>query len=485
MSQSGNLTSDLNDGFLARRGLLSADDVGQAVQIIEQVSEQGIETIRVLFADPHGILRGKTITEDALASTFTAGVRVPSTLLLKDTSQRTVFPVWSDDGTAPMQGAGDIILAPVPRTFRPVPWSPHSAILLCQPVDNQGVPIDFASRTILRRAIDTLANRGLRCVAGLEVEFQIFELVDGSLEHADTTMPPHPPQTRAVTQGYQYLSETRYGEAETVLDDIRRQAQAFGMPVRSVEIEMGPSQFEFTFAPSDPMTVADMAVCFRTLVKEVCHRKGLHASFMAKPAMANAAANGWHIHQSVCDPEGTNLFIPAQGEVISPFADAWIAGLLENAAASCLATTPTVNGYKRFKPYELAPNRIGWGTDNRGAMIRSLAAPDDPSSRVENRVADSTANPYFALAFQIFAGLDGVIQGLAAPEPMRTPYDGDAEHLPTTLIEAIEAFEASTLFRDALGEEFVTYLSTLKRAEWQRYVSTVSDWEQAEYFSAF
>lgn len=177
--------------------------------------------------------------------------------------------------------------------------------------------------------------------------------------------------------------------------------------------------------------------------------------------------------------------MPEDGEEISPIASAWIAGLLEHAAASCIATTPTVNGYKRYKPFELAPNRIGWGTDNRGAMIRSLIRAHDPASRVENRVADSTANPYFALAFQILSGLDGLTKGMRAPPALTRPYEDAAERLPATLAEAITDFEASSLFRDTLGEGFVSYLATLKRAEWERYISALSDWEQAEYFAAF
>jgi len=321
---------------------------------------------------------------------------------------------------------------------------------------------------------------------GLEVEFQVFEVTDPALDHADTTMPARPPVTRALNQGYQYLTETRYGESEALLDRLRRTAQAMGMPVRSVEIEMGPSQFEFTFAPGYPMTIADMAVNFRTMVKEVCHREGLLASFMARPRLPNAASNGWHIHQSLADADGRNLFAPGPDGALTPAASGWIAGLLRHAAASCIATTPTVNGYKRYTSYLLAPNRIGWAGDNRGAMLRTLLAPGDPASRVENRVPDSTANPYFALAFQILSGLDGLENGLIPPPPLADPYDDEgAERLPVSLLAAIECFEASEMYRAALGDAFVSYLARLKRAEWDRYLMTVSEWEHAEYFTAF
>ncbi len=482
----GSAEDRIRSGALARSGALSEEDIARAAETVAQVEADGIETVRMVLADPHGILRGKTVTAEALTDAFASGIRVPSTLLLKDVSHRTVFPVWSEGGDAPMRGANDLLLAPVPDTFRVLPWSPHSALIHCDVALTSGEPVAFASRRVLQSACDRLSGRDMRAVMGLEVEFQVFEVVDPALEHADTTMPARPPATRVLNQGYQYLTETRYGEAEEILDTLRRAAQAMGMPVRSVEIEMGPSQFEFTFAAADPMTIADMAVNFRTMAKEVCHREGLLASFMARPRLPNAASNGWHIHQSLADANGRNLFMPGPDGALPPAAGGWIAGLLRHAAASCIATTPTVNGYKRYTAYLLAPNRIGWAGDNRGAMLRTLLAPGDPASRVENRVPDSTANPYFALAFQILSGLDGLDNGLVPPPPLADPYDDEnAERLPVSLLAAIERFEASGMYRAALGDEFVSYLTRLKRAEWDRYLMTVSEWEHAEYFTAF
>ena len=475
----------IRTGALARSGVISEEDITRAAETVAMVEAEGIETVRVVFADPHGILRGKTITAGALIGAFTSGIRASSTLLLKDVSHRTVFPVWSDAGDAPMHGACDVLLVPVPGTFRVLPWSSHSALVHCEVAMTSGEPVSFAARRILRTACDRLLARGMQAVMGLEVEFQVYEVTDPAREHAGTTMPARPPATRALNQGYQYLTETRYDEAEVLLDTLRRAAQSMGMPVRSVEIEMGPSQFEFTFAPGDPMTIADMAVNFRTMVKEVCRREGLLASFMARPRLPNAASNGWHIHQSVTGASGRNLFESGADGALTPAASGWIAGLLRHAAASCIATTPTVNGYKRYTAYQLAPNRIGWGEDNRGTMLRALLTPGDPDSRVENRVADSTANPYFALASQILSGLDGLEHGLTAPQPLANPYDDDAERLPLSLLAAIECFEASEMYRAALGDEFVSYLTRLKRAEWDRYLMTVSEWEHAEYFTAF
>jgi glutamine synthetase len=475
-------------GSMARKGLLDAKTISAAAALVEQVQASDLETIRVLFADQHGILRGKTVVADAIASIFTSGIAAPSTLLLKDIAHRTVFPIWSADAdiAGGLTGAGDILLVPDPATFRILPWSPKSAWIFCDPYLKSGATLSFSPRGVLKTALEKLNAINMALVVGLEVEFHVFERVDARLDHIDATMPGQPPSTRNLTQGYQFLTEQHYNLMEPVMDDLRRNAQALGLPVRSMEVEMGPSQFEFTFDPADPLTHADNMMMFRAMVKEVCARGGLHATFMCKPNVANAAASGWHLHQSLVDTTtGTNLMMPEVEGTITDTASGWIAGLLEHAQASCLLTTPTVNGYKRYRPHQLAPDRIQWGRDNRGAMIRALIEPGDTASRIENRVAETTANPYYFFASQILSGLDGIARDLRAPAPAESPYDGDAIRLPESLLSAIQSFERSAFYRTALGDIFVDYLSHIRRSEWDRYHLTVSEWEQAEYFGIY
>ncbi|SEQ60371.1 glutamine synthetase family protein [Thalassovita taeanensis] len=478
----------ITSGRLAREGLLGPDALSKAADLLARLDGGNIETIRVVFADQHGLLRGKTITVGALASVFRSGMNVPGTLLLKDTSNRTVFPIWDGHTKGVMEtmsGAGDMVLVPDPETFRILPWSPHSAWIFCDPVARDGTALPFAPRPVLRKAIDRLAGLGYGLTVGLEVEFHVFNREDEQLAHHHAGMPGTPPQTRLLDQGYQYLSEVNYDRLEPIMDLLRRHAQALGLPVRSTEVEMGPSQFEFTFEPADPMTHADNMIMFRTMVKEVCAREGLHATFMCRPKVDNSASSGWHLHQSLCNAAGKNLFIPSEVGDLTPQASAWIAGLLQHASESCLLTTPTVNGYKRYQPFQLAPDRIEWGYDNRGAMVRALMVPGDGASRVENRVAEPAANPYFYFASQLLSGLSGLEQKLTAPEPVESPYDNDAHALPPSLIAAIEAFEQGDLYRKTLGDDFADYMSVLKRAEWKRYLSVVTEWEQHEYFGIF
>lgn len=486
------IQSKISNGKLARDGILSSEMVERAAALVAEVQSSALETIRVVFADQHGILRGKTIVASAFESIFTAGIALPSTLLLKDTAHKTVFPVWSrdpginGDNTDGMAGAGDVLLLPVPETFKILPWSNHSAWIFCEARYKSGDKIPFSPRDVLKTAIAELAESNLKMSAGLEVEFHVYQTIDPTLDHSSATMPGASVKTKNLAQGYQFLTESRYSEVETVMDDLRRQCQALELPVRTMEIEMGPSQFEFTFDPADPLTHADNMMVFRTMVKEVCAKQGLHATFMCRPNLANAAASGWHLHQSVVDlKSGDNMMVPTDAGTLTKTANQWIAGLLAHAKESCLLTTPSVNGYKRYRPHQLAPDRIQWGFDNRGAMIRAIMAPFDNASRVENRVAEPTANPYYFFSSQILSGLDGIQKNLQSPDAVETPYDADVETLPDSLLSAIGYFEQSTFYRQKLGDVFVDYLVRIKQAEWDRYHMTVSDWEQCEYFGLY
>ena len=482
-------SSDLADGLLARSHLLSADACRLAEDVIARVEAEQLETVRLVFPDQHGILRGKTIVASALRAAFNSGLTAPSTVLFKDTSQRTVFPVWQADagfGEGILTGSGDVLLVPDPTTFKILPWSPKSGWLLCDVTRKDGTALSFVPRTVLRRAIEQLAAAGFDMIAGLEVEFHVFRVTDPRTAPADAGMPAAAPEVSFLTRNFELLGEARYDAFEDVVDLLRRHCIALGLPIRAMEAEFGPSQLEFVFDPAGPLEQADAMTLFRSMVKQVCARQGLRATFMSRPKFDACAANGWHLHQSLIERKSErNVFIPSQDGTISEAASAWIAGLLQHARETCLITTPTINGYRRYQDYQLAPNRIQWAYDNRGAMIRALMQPGDAASRIENRVAEPAANPYYVLASQIVGGLSGMQQGLTAPAPIEEPYNNSAPALPGNLLEAIEAFETGNLYKGALGEEFAKYYAHLKRAEWDRYISTISDWEQREYFSLF
>ncbi len=472
--------------FITRRGLWSAEQQEQYRQIASAIAGNELQTIRFSFPDQHGILRGKTLAAREAARAFENGCSISSTLFAKDTSHRSVFPVFTAGGgfgMTEMQGGSDVLMVPDPSTFRIIPWAPGTGWVLCDVHFQDGKPVPFATRSLYKSVLDGLAARGYRFKAGLEVEFHIFRKDDPALDPRDAGQPGRPPSVSMLSRGFQYLTEQRYDEAEPILEAIRRDLEAMGLPVRSVEVEMGPSQFEFTFDAAEGLVPADNMVLLRSAVKQICHRQGLHATFMCRPRVPNTVASGWHLHQSLVARDGGNAFVPADnGEVLSATGRAYLGGLLAHARASAVFTTPTINGYKRFRSYSLAPDRAIWARDNRGAMIRVLGGPHDPATRIENRAGEPAANPYLYMATQILAGLDGIDRNLDPGPSADAPYESKAPPLPKSLREAVAALNEDRFFRAAIGDQFIDYYVFLKDAEVARFEMEVTEWEQAEYF---
>jgi glutamine synthetase len=224
-------------------------------------------------------------------------------------------------------------------------------------------------------------------------------------------------------------------------------------------------------------------VLFRGAVKQIARRHGYHATFMCRPKLPNVMSSGWHLHQSL-SRDGKNAFV-AEAEDLSPIGKSWLAGLLAHARGACALSTPTINGYKRYRPYTLAPDRVVWGKENRGALVRVIGGPGNPGTRIENRIGEPAANPYLYLASQIYSGLDGMTRKLPLPPSADTPYETKAEPLPRTLGEALECLRQDELLRKAFGETFIDYYCRIKEAEIARFNSEVSEWEHREYFDLF
>jgi len=476
--------------FVERHGLWSQEQKEAAGRLRKIVEEQKLEVIRLSFPDQHGILRGKTLVASEALASLESGCSITTTMLAKDTSHRTVFPVFTAGGgfgMREMEGAADFLMLADPLSFRVLPWVPGTGWLLCDIYFADGRPVPFATRHLYRSTLDKLAKRGYDFVAGLEVEFHIFKLEGPNMFPEHAGQPGTPPDVSLLSHGYQYLTEQRYDQMEPVLEILRRDVLALGLPLRSIEVEFGPSQCEFTFQPMAGLAPADTMVLFRSAVKQIARRHGYHASFMCRPKLPNLFASGWHLHQSIVSRGGgDNAFMANDdGEVLSAFGRGYLAGLLQHARASAVFTTPTINGYKRYRSYSLAPDRAIWGRDNRGVMIRVLGAANDPATRLENRIGEPAANPYLYMASQILSGLDGVDRALDPGPSADAPYETQAAPLPKTLREAVFALRDDSFFRDALGAEFVDYYVHIKNAEIERFQAEVSDWEQREYFEMF
>jgi glutamine synthetase len=227
-------------------------------------------------------------------------------------------------------------------------------------------------------------------------------------------------------------------------------------------------------------------ILFRSAVKQICRRQGYHASFMARPKLANLASSGWHLHQSLRDRRSNlNAFTSHDKEPVSRLGRNFLAGLLSHARAAAAFTTPTINGYKRYRSHSLAPDRAVWGRDNRGVMIRVLGGTGDPAARLENRVGEPAANPYLYMASQIVTGLDGMERMLDPGPSADTPYEAPALHLPKSLDDALRALRNDACLADGFGRNFIDYYVRIKEAEIARYQAEITDWEQREYFDLF
>jgi glutamine synthetase len=273
--------------------------------------------------------------------------------------------------------------------------------------------------------------------------------------------------------------------------------QQLGLPLRSIEKELGPGQIECTFAPCHALEAADNMVLFRTATRQLCRRMGYLASFMCRPGFRSYYSSGWHLHQSLVDRTGKNLFAPdTSGQLLSALGMNYLGGLAQYALPAVVFANPTINAYRRFRANSLAPDRVSWGADHRGTMLRVLSAVNDPASRIENRVGEPAANPYLYIGTQIIAGLEGMDRKLDPGSPDTDPYSTERPMLPKSLPAALKLFEDEPVFRKALGEVFTEYYLRYKRVEIGRYEAfekehgnqagdTTSEWEQNEYFDFF
>jgi glutamine synthetase len=462
--------------FVERHGLWTTAQAAAAPAVLDAVKKLGV--VRFAFSDAHGVLRGKTLVAAEAARVLRSGVTATRTLLLKDLSGRTALSVFEAGGGGP----GDMVMVPDPTTFRVLPWAPHTGWLLCDLFLPDGTPHPFSTRALMRGVVDKLAARGWHFRAGLEVEFHLLRLLDPPPQ-PDESGPPGPaPNVSLLNTGSQFLTELRYDALDPLLEKLRAALQGLDLPLRSLEIEFGPSQVEATFAPMTGLDAADAMLLFRSAVKQVCAREKFHASFMCCPKLPGVVASGWHLHHSLIDAAtGANLFAGQDG--ISPLARAWLGGLLRHAREATAFSTPTINGYKRYRPNMMSPDRAVWAHDNRGVMVRVLGASGDAATRLENRVGEPAANPYLYMAAQIVCGLDGIETEADPGPPPETPYATNAPRLPRSLPEALAALRESACFRDGFGAGFVAYFAKLKDAEVARFLAEVTDWEHREYFA--
>jgi glutamine synthetase len=434
--------------------------------------------------------------------------------------------VFEAGGVADLPGfecASNLLLLADPASYRQLPWAAKTGWVQCQPWFQDGTPVALDTRRILQAALARLAAEGLGMRCGLEVEFHIYRIHNNNnnnnsrlddgyrpsvslhLDPDQAAWPGLPPAVEMIHPGYNLLSEAWADMSDEPLRIVQRTAQALGLPLLSLEIELGPSQVEAVFEATDALTAADNMVLFRSAATQALRRAGYHATFMCRPPFPNIMSSGWHLHQSLvqlADSHPTlrataahrNAFMrdaPAPGTTsldaqftLSTLGEHYLAGLLAHARGMAALATPTINGFERFRPNALAPQAILWGHDNRGAMLRVVGQAGDPATRIENRIGEPAANPYLYIASQIHAGMDGIARQLKAPPASRAPYDASNEKLPTSLAEALQALQADAALAQGLGRDFADHFTRIKQQELRRFAEAEDklDWTRREYF---
>ncbi len=493
--------------FAERCGVHTAERQAALQRTAQLIDASGVELVRFAWCDLHGMLRGKTLVASAAASAMMSGVGMVSSLLLKDSADHTAYKVFNADNAAnPVAGlagfrfAGNATLLANPDSYRQLPWASKTGWVQCQAWHPHGQAVEFDTRWMLQTALAKLADLGCGMTCGLEVEFHIYKIKGDSANHQLDPMqaawPGCAPDVSMVHPGFHMLSEQWADMADEPLRIVQRTAQALGLPLLSLEIELGPSQVEAVFAPTDALQAADNMVLFRSAVKQALRRAGYHASFMCRPPFPNVMSSGWHLHQSLTDlktnrnlltrdsPESGCTSPRQAGYALSALGQHYLAGLLAHAHASTPFCTTTINGYDRFKPQSLAPQAAVWGHDNRGAMLRVIGGANDNATRIENRIGEPAANPYLYIASQIHAGIDGMRARMQAPEATDAPYSAHEKPLPCSLENALEMLNRDLVFCADFGADFVRYFSHIKSAEIASYnlANDKNEWQRREYF---
>jgi len=442
----------------------------------KRIAADGVEFVRFEQSDTHGIARSKTIPVRHLRHFAEEGLN----FLLGQLGFDVQAGVASGTGYLAELNFPDSRIRPDLSTYRVLPWADKTARVLCEPHFIDGRPAMAAPRAVARKLLGELEAMGYRLYSGFEYEFYLV--------YRENRQPPFP--------GIQIFATLRNNFDESLVYQILRGMSAMGVDIITSNAEYGPGQMEINFAPATGIDAADNAFTFKNGVKEIAQRNGYVASFMTKP-YADQSANGCHHHHSLLDAKtGRNAFAARGGsEALTDVGRWWLGGQMAHAAALTALTAPTVNCYKRYKLWSFAPTNATWGYENRTVGWRTKGLGDQ-SAHVENRLPGGASNPYLVMAGVLAAGLDGLKNKTEPPAATTGIAYGltGVTNLPTRLEKSLDAFEADTSLRAALGEEFVKLFVAVKRHEIGKakaaipdydspdFNNTVHEWERNEYF---
>lgn len=430
-----------------------------------------VRTIRVAAADLNGVARGKRIPARFADKVFTEGTRFPFSVMNLD--------IWGEDiEDSPLvfeTGDCDGLLRPTERGFMPMPWlASPTALLPIWMFHMDGRPYAGDPRQALARVVDRYKDRGLTPVVATELEFFLIDDSGKTLR-----VPPSPRSGKRRTGG-ETLSLRALDAFDAFFSALYDACEAMDIPADTAISEAGPGQFELNLMHQpDALKAADDTWAFKMLVKGLARSHGFAASFMAKP-YSLWSGNGMHMHFSVLDSNGRNIFNDGS-EKGSEAMRAAVAGCLAALPGSTLIFAPHANSFERLVPNAHAPTGIGWAYENRTAALR-IPASGPAARRIEHRVAGGDVNPYLSIAAVLGAALIGIEDGLVPDDPIiGNAYAQSLAQLPATWNLAINTFAEDPLIRRIFDEELVENFLMTKRQE-VHYMAELSEQEQTELY---
>jgi glutamine synthetase len=432
---------------------------------LEEIRRAGVTRVRIHFTDLTGVSRNKVVPLSLLEELYQDGVN----FCIGAFAVSHAGEVIEATGLGGEVEFRDMKVYPDLSTLRIVPWESDTALCLAN-IEFDGESLAVDPRGILKRAVDELAKRGFTAACGHELEFFLLRAGANGYEQY------------AATPGLVY-THTPAVDTEGVIREMEDAVTALGLPYVCSNQEYFGSQWEINLRYAEALEAADDSHLLKLAIKEIAAQHGLVATFMGKP-LDGEGTSGYHLHISLWD-NGANAFEdPDAPDGLSDVCRHFVAGQLEHGRAMTAVLAPTINAYKRFVAFAMAPYTVTWGPDNRTVYIR-IPAERGKATRIENRVGDGTANAYLAAAAAIFAGIDGLDRKLDPGEATRG--DGysveGAPVVPLSLAEALDALEADEYLTSALGPKLVRAFVALKRDEHKRFTSTVTEWEIREYLN--
>jgi len=449
----------------------------QKKEVLSLIEKEGVQFIHIQFVDIYGILKAITIPAGKFEGVIEDGI-------------------WMDGSS--IEGfarifESDMYLKPDLKTFFITPWEKGeealSARVFCDVFSPDGTPYEGDPRSILKKVLKEAEKMGYIYNVGPELEFFLFkkEYDENGNEKTVSTVPND-------SGGYFDVNTDTAG-------DVRKEAalavNEMGVDVEAIHHEVATGQHEIDFRYADALTAADNISKVKFAVKAISSFYELYATFMPKP-IAGVNGSGMHVHQSLWDiKKKKNVFFDPKGDFhLSQIAQYFVAGQLKHMQKICAILSPTVNSYKRLVPGYEAPVYVSWGQNNRSALIRvpRYTKGRENAVRVELRSPDPTANPYLAFAVMLAAGLDGIKNKVKVPNSIaENIYELNEKKakrlristLPYSLGKAIENLEKSDLAKDTLGNHTFSKFIEAKRAEWNSYRTSVSEWELGKYLPIY